>query len=389
MNQLPVQAFDAARHTFRPALLHLEGRRCLGVEPRSQGDGELYLSPGFIDSHAHIYPGATDLGIAADRIGLSTGVHLVVDAGSAGSTSFPCFRDYVVPTYQVETRAFLNISRVGLVTKQPYYDRRNLDQAAAEACLRDDRSGLLLGIKVLSSGLIVEDAGMEPIRAAVETGQRLGCPVMAHLVEGPPSNQETMALLGPGDIITHIFHGAPNLTANRKAGAHPDPRHCSLGNVMWNADGTPTPPLEAALARGVLLDVGHGAASLDWEVARAAIGTGVRGFSISTDAHIRNIETLVHSLPHVMGKFLALGMTLAEVVACVTSIPARQLGLTGWCDHLTHCATLFRVRPRLAQDPPYLDAYGAEIPAAQVIEPVAVIRRETLCSLDPSGSTHP
>ena len=381
MERLAVQAFDAGTRTFRPALLHLEGDRCLGVEPRAQGESEYYLTPGLIDSHAHVYPGATDLGIHADRIGLSTGVHLVVDAGSAGSANFPCLRDYVLPTCQVEVRAFLNISRIGLITKQPYYDRRNLDLQAAVRCLREDGGSLLLGVKVLSSGLIVEDAGMEPIRMALEAGQALGRPVMAHLVEGPPSNTKTMALLRGGDIITHIFHGAPNLAANQRAGAGPNPKYCGLANVMWNPDGTPTPPLEAALTRGVLLDVGHGAASLDQAVARAAIGAGVREFSISTDAHIRNVDTVVHSLPHTMSKFLALGMSLAEVTASVTVIPARQLGLSGWCGDLARRATLLRVRPKAPEDPPFLDAYGAEIPAAQVIEPAAVVQEGRLATL--------
>lgn len=383
MDRIPVQVFDPGGGSFRPALLHLEGRRCRGLEGRSRGEGGLYLAPGFIDSHAHIYPGATDLGIPADRIGLDTGVHLVVDAGSAGSTSFPCFRDYVVPTYRVETRAFLNISRVGLITKQPYYDRRNLDLQAAVDCLRRDRSGLLLGIKVLSSGLVLEDAGMEPLRLAVQAAQTLGCPVMAHLVEGPPSNEETMPLMRAGDIITHIFHGAPNLAANRKAsrGAALDLSHCSMSNLMWNADGTPTPPLERALARGVLLDVGHGAASLDQQVARAAIGAGVRNFSISTDAHIRNVDTVVHSLPHTMSKFLALGMTLAETVASVTTIPARQLGLGDWCGDPARRATLFRLRPTASADPLFLDAYQTEIPVKEIVEPVGVIREGQLFPL--------
>lgn len=384
-NKIPIQVFDTVAETFRPGFLYREGEQCIGVDYCSQGESRLYLAPGFIDSHAHIYPGATDLGIPADRIGLATGVHLIADAGSAGSSNFTGFRDYIVPACQVETRAFLNISRVGLVTKQPYYDRRNLDLTAAEECLRNDRSGLLLGIKVLSSGLVVEDAGLEPLRSAVRTADRVGCRMMVHLVEGPPSNEETMALLRPGDIITHIFHGMPNLEANQKAnkGATMNPAYCNLGNVMWQPDGSPTPPLEAALARGVLLDVGHGAASLDQNVARAAIQAGVRRFSISTDAHIRNIDTVVHSLPHTMSKFLALGMTLAEIISSVTVIPARQLGLTDWCDDLTHRGTLFGVRPIKSSDPPFLDAYRTEIPVKQIIEPVAVVRNGTIFSLCP------
>lgn len=156
-----------------------------------------------------------------------------------------------------------------------------------------------------------------------------------------------------------------------------------MGNVMWNPDGTPTKPLADAMARGVLLDVGHGAASLDQDVARRAIGAGIREFSISTDAHIRNVDTVVQSLPHTMSKFLSLGMSLEEIVASVTVIPARQLGLDpDWTD-LTKRATLFRLRPVTSEDPPFLDAYQNTIPVQQVVEPVAVVTTGTLFPLKP------
>lgn len=337
---------------------------------------ELYLSDGFIDSHAHVYDGATDLGVNVDRIGYNTGVHLVVDAGSAGAINFPCFRDYVMPAHQTPVKAFLNISRIGLVTKQPYYDARVIDEAAAQRCLKEDGGRYLLGVKVLSSGLIVEDAGLEPMRAAKRVAQACGVPLMAHLVEGPPSNEETMALMGKQDIITHCFHGAPNIKANQRAsrGASINLRYCSMANVMWDEAGAPLQPLAEALERGAFLDVGHGAGSLDQRVARAAIQAGVRCFSISTDAHIRNVTGTVRDLPHTMSKFLAFGMSLPEVINAVTAIPAKQLGLTDWCGHLAQRSTLFRLRPIREQDPPFVDSLGAPIDVQQVVEPVATIR---------------
>ncbi len=318
------------------------------------------------------------MGIPADRIGLMNGVHLVIDAGSAGSTTFPCFRDYVIPAFKTDVKAFLNISRIGLVTKQPYFDRRNLDVAAAAECLKSNSRNLLLGIKVLSSGLVVEDAGMLPMEKALEAAESAGCRIMAHLVEGPPANEETMRMLRKGDIITHCFHGAPNIAANKAAtkSVGLNPAYCSMDNVMWNRDGTPTKPLEDALKRGVLLDVGHGAASFDQFVAKAAIGAGMREFSISTDAHIRNIDGVVRSLPFTMSKFLALGMTLNEVVSAVTVIPAGQLGIEGWCDDIPSHSSIFRLRAVNDTDPPFLDANRTVVDVDRVVEPLAVFHNK-------------
>lgn len=385
--KINVMVFDGGGQTPHPMTLVVRDGKVLELTPQLEPFSQeetLFLSDGFIDSHAHVYDGATDLGVSVDKIGYRTGVHLVVDAGSAGAINFPCLRDYVMPAHQTPVKAFLNISRIGLVTKQPYHDRRVIDVAAAVRMLREDGGRYLLGVKVLSSGLIVEDAGLEPLRAGVTAARECGVRVMVHLVEGPPANQDTMPLLEKGDIITHCFHGAPNLDANRRAahGAALDFSYCHLPNVMWNPDGTPTKPLEDALHRGVCLDVGHGAGSLDQRVARSTIAAGMRNFSISTDAHIRNVNGVVRNLPHTMSKFLALGMSLGEVIASVTAIPARQLGLDDWCGQPMQHATLFSLRPVVAGDPPFLDSFGDSIPVKQVIEPKAIICQGRLLKLD-------
>lgn len=366
--------------------LHVRNGKAEALLPceSSAHDETLFMSDGFIDSHAHVFDGATDLGISADIIGYKTGVHLVIDAGSAGSINYRCFRDYVIPTYETPVKVFLNISRIGLVTKQPYHDLRTVDRVSAIDCVRADNGKHILGIKVLSSGLILEHAGLEPLRAAVEVARECRVPVMAHLVEGPPANEEMMAMLSKGDIITHCFHGAPNITAHLKAsrGMSPNLEFCHLPNIMWDEWGIPIKPLKEALSRGVFLDVGHGAASLDQNIARRVISTGFRNFSISTDAHVRNIGSVVRSLPHTMSKFLAFGMSLAEVVASVTSIPARQLGLADHCGHMLDRATIFVVRPVREDDPPFLDANGVSIDVQQVIEPRAIVKKGMLIWLN-------
>lgn len=386
MESITLEVYDPNTESFFLQTLRIEGNEWKGLLKGSSGkktSDRLYLSPGWIDSHAHTYHGGTDLGVLADRIGLSTGVHLVVDAGSSGSHTVNCFRDYVVPTCKTQVKAFLNISRIGLVTKQPYYDIRNLDTEAAAECVQSDKTGFLLGIKVLSSGLIVEDKGMLPMQKALEAAERAGCRIMAHLVEGPPSNEEAMKLLRKGDIITHCFHGKPNVSATLKAtkSSTVNPLYYSLDNLMWNQDGTPAKPLDQALSRGVCLDVGHGAASLDQFVAKAAIGAGIRNFSISTDAHIRNVDHAVRSLPVTMSKFLAFGMTLEQVITSVTVIPARQLGLSGWCDDLSKCGTIFRVRRVREEEQRFEDANHVPIEMNDIIEPVAVIQNARITKL--------
>lgn len=375
MKKIAINLFDPKSRSYSAKNLHLDNRRFTGFSDTDDLPGRLYMSPGFIDAHAHVYPGASCLGISADLVGLKTGVHLVIDAGSSGSATFDCFRDYVVPTYETAVKAYLNISRIGLVTKQPYTDRRNIDLEAAMRCFRGNDRGLLLGIKVMSSGIIVEDSGIMPLQKAVEAADVLGCRIMAHLCEGPPSNEDAMALLRRGDIITHCFHGKPNIAASLNASNAPsiDPALYALPNIMWNEDGSPAKPLEAALSRGVLLDVGHGAASFDQYVASSAIRAGVREFAISTDAHVRNIVSIVGGLPQTMTKFLALGMTISEVTASVTAIPARQHGLDGWCDDLSKRATIFRLRAPREGDFPLMDSNHASITAREIVEPVAVL----------------
>jgi len=381
IKKVSVHAFSGKARSFIQQALLIDGERALGLLPAAmvpaQNDSDkLYLSPGFIDSHAHVYHGATDLGIHADRIGLKTGVHLIIDAGSAGAINYPCFRDYVMPAYRTPVKAFLNISRIGLVTKQPYHDIRTLDVDAATAMLDEDKGKYLLGIKVLSSGLIVEDKGMIPMRAALEAAGKTGSRIMAHLAEGPPSNEEMIPLLRKGDIITHCFHGRPNIAATKRAsrGHAIDERYYCLDNLMWNSDGTPIGQVSDAISRGVLLDVGHGAGSFSSSVAAPVIAKGFREFSISTDAHIRNIDTIVHSLSYTMSKFLALGMSLEEVVSSVTVIPSIQMGIIGWCDNMLENGTLFKLKAVCQDVPEFLDSEGYRINVSHVIEPVAILR---------------
>ena len=84
------------------------------------------------------------------------------------------------------------------------------------------------------------------------------------------------------------------------------------------------------MRRGLLLDIGHGGASFSFEVAELAIAQGILPHTISSDIYCKNrIKGPVYSLAHVMSKFFAIGMTLEQVLACVTHQAADALRLPG------------------------------------------------------------
>lgn len=350
---MKVNVIDTQKQQIYSAILE-EGEHGVALTPDGGEEDESnpYLSPGWIDFHTHIYHGMTSFGIYPDRIGLCQGVHLLVDAGSSGAETFEGLRIYVAGSCRTKIRAFLNISEIGLVTMREYADMRRVSVERAVSCMEENRD-FYCGIKVRSSGTIVEDKGLEPLKRTIEAAERAGCPVLVHMGENPPSNEENLALLRKGDIISHCFHGKEK--------------------PLWNEDGTPILALAKALDRGVILDLGHGAASYSHAVACAAIGQGNRDFIISTDLHGRSVNGPVYSLAHTMSKVYAAGLTKLDLLTQVTRRPAEILGLRTWCGQLEKEATLFTMRPRTDGDLPFVDSLGNPIAVTTVVEPFANI----------------
>jgi dihydroorotase len=77
--------------------------------------------------------------------------------------------------------------------------------------------------------------------------------------------------------------------------------------------------------RGVIFDVGHGAGSFAWRIAVPAMKQGFVPDSISTDLHITSMNAGLKDMLNVMGKFLAMGMSLDDVVARATWNPAKEI----------------------------------------------------------------
>lgn len=271
--------------------------------------GQVHVSAGWIDGHTHCYPASPLYHDEPDKVGVASGVTTVIDAGSTGADDVDDFQR-LAATCKTRVHALLNISRIGLLRQNELADPADIDPALAQAAIRR-HPGFIVGIKARMSGSVVGESGLQPLRMAKQIQQANGnLPLMVHVGNTPPDLDEIVALLGEGDLLTHCFNGKPN-------------------RILTPA-GELRQAVREAMWRGLLLDIGHGGASFSFEVAELAIAQGILPHTISSDIYCKNrIKGPVYSLAHVMSKFFAIGMTLEQVLACVTHQAADALRLPG------------------------------------------------------------
>lgn len=269
--------------------------------------GRFYLSAGWIDSHVHCYPKSPIYHDEADCIGVATGVTTVVDAGSTGADDIDDFYQ-LTRSANTQVYALLNIARTGIVTQNELADMTQIDRVGVRDAVQR-LPGFILGIKARISSSVVGDNGVRPlVQAKAIQQENDGLPLMVHIGNNPPNLDEIADLLSRGDIITHCYNGKPN-------------------RILTPA-GELRASVQRALQRGVRLDVGHGTASFSFDVARAAIAQGILPHTISSDIYCRNrLNGPVRSLAHVMSKFFSVGMTLTQILDCVTVNAAQALRL--------------------------------------------------------------
>lgn len=267
-----------------------------------------YLSPGWIDLHAHVSADFLPLGVEPDRdAGVNHGVTTVFDAGTAGAINMKGMKRYVIDTSTTRVLSFMNAAiSMGSALKGAYRDLRNMDLNVSMKAVEAFRE-VIAGIKVMASVTQVGDNGIEPVKIAKKLARLAGLPLMVHVGNAPPIYEDVLKLMDEGDIITHAFHG--------KAGGILD-RH---GRIL--------PEALAARGRGVWFDVGHGEASFCYKTFKRAMEAGFGPDSISTDLHSGNIKGCVVDMPTTMSKFLELGFSLSDVIDLSTNRPAKMLGL--------------------------------------------------------------
>jgi len=133
-------------------------------------------------------------------------------------------------------------------------------------------------------------------------------------------------LLREGDVLAHPFTRHPGGFVNREGEVHP--------------------VIQAALDRGLKVDVGHGS-HFSYRLARKALAAGIIPTTLGADIHGYNTHVPApagtpdqheddenhpfagqakFSLVQAMSSMMALGLSLEQVVPMVTSNPAKMLG---------------------------------------------------------------
>jgi dihydroorotase len=273
----------------------------------------LNVTPGLVDIHTHTYTGtgerrsyAGDNSVYPDGFTLRVGVTTVADAGCAGWRNFEDFKQRVIDRSKTRILAFINI--VGNGMRGGAYEQDLADMEAkptAEMALK--YPGLIVGVKT------AHFAGPEwaPVERAVEAGTIAKIPVMVDFGANKPERplaELVTKKLRPGDIYTHMYSGL--------RGEQDPSGHVNAGMIEGRK-------------RGVIFDVGHGGGSFLWRIAVPAMQEGFTPDSISTDLHIGSMNAGMKDMLNVMDKFLAMGMSLDDVIARSTWNPAREIKQEG------------------------------------------------------------
>jgi dihydroorotase len=339
-----------------------------------------YVTPGLIDLHTHCTfgmqtPGVNWMAAPPELAGVHSGVTTVVDCGTTGAYNFGVVPTYIAGKTKTRTSFLLNIGSYGLLTqplhnaKPEIIDPSYIDIDSTIACVEAHRD-LIKGIKLRLVGDAVETMGTQMVDMALEAARALNLPLMTHIGElmgqnakAPELTKYLISKLQPYDIITHVCtaHSGGLLDENRK--------------VIQAA--------REAQDAGIVMDPAAGRSNWNYEVCRIEAEQGFTPDTISTDLTLLGRSGSVYSLTEAMGRFMACGYTLEQVVRMVTAAPAKALKLeneigaikVGYEADLT-------ILDAVTGKWRFVDTAGAAFTGETAIVPVQTVKAGELISLD-------
>jgi dihydroorotase len=255
---------------------------------------ERLVTAGFVDIHVHTFASqGKPPSVSADPTCLAKGVTTILDAGTAAPSEFPLFYESDIRRDRVRTLALVRMP-----------DPWGPTPASVDETFRTIRQydDVLVGVKFHHS------QHYPSLVLAREAADFAGGLLMAEAY-GPPL-PHLLEYLKPGDVLTHTFHP-------------------SFRTPLFDHRGKVLPAVWDAVERGVYLDVGHGSRGFGWRTMEQVLEQGLRPHTISTDLHEGCVDGPVFDMPTTMSKFLALGLSLDDVVEMSTVVPAKVLRREG------------------------------------------------------------
>jgi dihydroorotase len=254
--------------------------------------------PGLIDIHTHVRSKEMP------SICLSNGVTSLLDAGSQGVDKI----DEVIAAAEGapnRVRILLNIARTGILPDGELMDLSRVDVAAAQKVIAAHRD-VIIGVKARLSRTVAGKNDLEALRRAQAITGPMKLPVMIHMGDTVSPLPDLLALLKPGDIVTHMYAPPPHGIVDES------------GRVL--------PEVLAARKRGVWFDIGNGrVAHITWAEAERGLKQKFMPDTISSDWTDAGRTDQVFDFPNVLSKFLLLGVPVDQVIAMGTTNAARVI----------------------------------------------------------------
>jgi dihydroorotase len=269
----------------------------------------LYITPGFIDIHTHVFAGSTpekfadgSYSVSPDDFTLRNGVTTVVDAGTSGWRNFPVFKNQVIDKSKTRILAFLNIAGSGM-QGSPYEQDMNDMDAYTTSLTAKKYPDIIVGVKIGH----YEGNNWAPFDRALEAGKLSNTPLFVECHLPQFSLEDQLKKMRPGDIITHSFEKV------------------SERMPVVDDEGKLRPFVTEAKKRGILFDLGHGGAGFWYSVAIPAMKQGLPPNTFGTDLHRFSMNAGMKDMLNVMSKYMTMGMPFNDVIKTATWNAAKAV----------------------------------------------------------------
>jgi dihydroorotase len=303
---------DPARDLRGPLDVAIKGEKIAELSPNISPDAarkvilasDKLVTPGLVDIHVHVYEGATEGGLNADRYCLGRGVTTVVDAGSAGYPAIAGFRKYIVNASATRIYALLDIGALGtLVGVKDTMENLEWVNPRLTAQAAESNKPIVIGIKARLSKDVAGRNDMEVLKRAREAADAVKLPLMLHVGDTYSPLQTILGMMRKGDIVTHCYTPRPHGIVDEK------------GKLLAE--------VKQARERGILFDVGHGMFHFGFDLTQNCLQQGFLPDTISSDLAQRSVNGPTFDFVTTLSKFLVLGLSLDKVIELATIRPAN------------------------------------------------------------------